>query len=269
MKANPIAHPPRTLSAAAGPARYAVAFAQARTRGLHLVALRDARGTMLALETFANLVTTGGKNYLLAAGLANATPAIAAWYVGMIAENRHAGDGATTSGSATLSSATANFAAGDAGRQITVYGAGTGGANLATTIASVTNSTTAAMANAAGATTTNAIVSIGPLLAAADTMGAHPGWIEVAASQLQQTTRPAWTPGSVSGGSVNDDAAPVLYTMSASLAAIVYIHGLFLVSDATLGGAAGTLYSEGAFTQGALAVQAGYSVSDSYTVGLS
>jgi hypothetical protein len=100
-------------------------------------------------------------------------------------------------------------------------------------------------------------------------MGSHPGWTEVGGSQVQQATRQAWTPGAVSAGSLNDSAAPAAYTMSASLVSTVYIHGLFLVSNNMIAGTTGVLYSEGEFTQGALGVQANYTVSDTYTVSLS
>jgi hypothetical protein len=88
-------------------------------------------------------------------------------------------------------------------------------------------------------------------------------------AKFQQATRQARTPGTVGVGSVNDSAAPAAYTMSASLAGTVYIHGLFLVSNNTIAGTTGVLHGEGEFTQGALGVQANYTVSDTYTVSLS
>lgn len=61
-------------------------------------------------------------------------------------------DGAMASGSTTLTSATASFAAGDVGKYIAVQGAATAGANLFTTIAGFTNSTTVTLTsgNASG-----------------------------------------------------------------------------------------------------------------------
>lgn len=58
-------------------------------------------------------------------------------------------DGAMTNGSATLTSATASFAAGDVGKFIRVVGAGAAGADLVTTISARTNSTTVTLASAA------------------------------------------------------------------------------------------------------------------------
>jgi hypothetical protein len=70
-------------------------------------------------------------------------------------------DGATTAASTTLTSATANFVAGDVGKRIRVYGAGTSGAVLDTTIASVTSSTAAVLNAAAVPTATGLYVAIG------------------------------------------------------------------------------------------------------------
>jgi hypothetical protein len=102
----------------------------------------------------------------------------------MIGENRQVNDGAITTGQATLTSLSASFIAGDAGRQITVFGAGTAGANLVTTILSITNGTTAVLAANASTTVTAALISVGPLLAVTDTMSSHPGRTEVTAGQV-------------------------------------------------------------------------------------
>lgn len=266
-----VAIPPSVAHVRFESARAEVAIREGGSRlyGRHRLVVCDARGRLIREESFRNLVTTAGKNYLLQCGLANAAAQITTWYAGMIAENRHVSDGAITSGQATLTSATASFTSGDAGRQITVFGAGAAGANLATTIQSFTNATTVVLAANAGTTVSAALVSVGPLLTATDTMSSHAGWTEVPASQVQQATRQVWTPGTVSGGSASDSASPAAYTMAASLAGTAYIHGLFLVSNNTIAGTTGTLYSEGEFTQGALGVQANYSVSDTYTVSLS
>lgn len=70
-------------------------------------------------------------------------------------------DAAITSGAATLTSATAAFAAADVGSAITVAGAGAAGATLTTTILSVTNATTAVLSANAGTTVTGANSTIG------------------------------------------------------------------------------------------------------------
>lgn len=63
------------------------------------------------------------------------------------------GDGAITSGSTTLSSTYAQFNCGDIGQAVVVYGAGAAGANLTTTIASVSPCYSASAANGFGPTT--------------------------------------------------------------------------------------------------------------------
>jgi hypothetical protein len=70
-------------------------------------------------------------------------------------------DGAMTSGSATLTSATAGFVSGDVGKVIVVKRAGTSGRDLITTIASFTNSTTVTLTATASTTVTIARVTFG------------------------------------------------------------------------------------------------------------
>ena len=61
---------------------------------------------------------------------------------GAVGDAKRVTDAAISSGSSTLTSATAKFVAGDAGKSIGVQGAGPGGANFITTIAGRTDSTT-------------------------------------------------------------------------------------------------------------------------------
>ena len=75
-------------------------------------------------------------------------------------DTRTVSDGAITSGSTTLTSATANFVSGDGGRYVIVKGAGAAGADLTGYIASITNSTTVVVTVAASTTVTNAVVNI-------------------------------------------------------------------------------------------------------------
>lgn len=70
-------------------------------------------------------------------------------------------DAVTTASSTTLTSATAAFTAGDVGKALMVWGAGTDGQALKTTVASVTNATTVVMANAAAVTRTWANATVG------------------------------------------------------------------------------------------------------------
>lgn len=72
-------------------------------------------------------------------------------------------DGAMGSGSTTLTSATANFSISDVGKYIAVGGAAAAGANLFTTVASFTNSTTVVLtaANASGGAVSGKFVEYG------------------------------------------------------------------------------------------------------------
>ena len=76
---------------------------------------------------------------------------------GALGNGRVVGDGAMTSSTATLTSATASFTSGDVGKNIIVNGAlGASNAPLYTTVLSVTNSTTAVLNANATNTVTNA-----------------------------------------------------------------------------------------------------------------
>jgi hypothetical protein len=68
-------------------------------------------------------------------------------------------DGNMTAASGVLTSATANFVAGDVGKQIIVAGAGAGGAPLVSIISIFTNATTVTLADLAGTTVANALVN--------------------------------------------------------------------------------------------------------------
>lgn len=68
-------------------------------------------------------------------------------------------DGAMTNTSTTLTSATANFTANDVGKSIYVAAAASGSADLMTTIAAFTNSTTVTLTAACGHTVSSAIVA--------------------------------------------------------------------------------------------------------------
>lgn len=81
--------------------------------------------------------------------------------------------------------------------------------------------------------------------AAADTMASHAGWTEIH-TEYSQATRPAWTGGSVSGGSVDNSASKATFSFTGSAT----VAGCFLVSNSTKNGSTGTLYSAGDFTGG-------------------
>jgi hypothetical protein len=76
-------------------------------------------------------------------------------------DGRSTEDGAMTSGQAVLTSATAEFSSADVGKYVSVAGAGTLGAGLGTTIASVQGPTSATLSAASSATISNAQLEIG------------------------------------------------------------------------------------------------------------
>lgn len=82
------------------------------------------------------------------------------WAYGQTARTVY--DAVATAASTTLTSATAEFGAGDVGKTVTVYGAGPGGNPHITTIASVTDAATAVLAAAAKTTITAGSLTIGP-----------------------------------------------------------------------------------------------------------
>lgn len=77
--------------------------------------------------------------------------------------------------------------------------------------------------------------------AAGDTMASHTGWTE--ATPYSNATRPAFTPGTISGGSVDNSAAKAVFNINATAT----VRGAFMADDSTKGGTAGTLLGEGDF----------------------
>lgn len=78
--------------------------------------------------------------------------------------------------------------------------------------------------------------------AAGDTHQSHAGWTEVA--DYDEATRPAWTPGAVSGQSVDNSASPAGFTFNAS----VTVNGGFVANVSTKGDTGpGVLFSAGDF----------------------
>lgn len=104
-------------------------------------------------------ITSGTPN------LTSATAAFTADDVGKAiqvagAYSRSVADAAITSGAAVLTSATAAFTADDLGRTVAIAGAGVAGATLTTTIAVVTNATTVTVAANASTTVSGAALTI-------------------------------------------------------------------------------------------------------------
>ena len=78
--------------------------------------------------------------------------------------------------------------------------------------------------------------------AAGDTMASHTGWAESTA--YSNATRPAFTPGTISGGSVDNSAAKAQFNINASAT----IRGAFMADNSTKGGTTDTLLGEGDFS---------------------
>lgn len=72
--------------------------------------------------------------------------------------------------------------------------------------------------------------------AAGDTMASHAGWAEL--TPYTEATRPAFTPGAISSGSVDNSAAKASFSINATAT----IAGAFLVANSTKGGTTGPLY---------------------------
>jgi hypothetical protein len=98
-----------------------------------------------------------------------------------------------------------------------------------------------------------------PVVAAADTMASHSGWTESVV--YSNATRPAYTPGTVSGGSVDNSASKASFTIDTGGT----IGGAFLTTDGTKSGATGILYGGGAFAGGNRAVISGDTVNVTVT----
>ncbi|MGJ0509582.1 MAG: hypothetical protein ACR652_21160 [Methylocystis sp.] len=78
-------------------------------------------------------------------------------------------------------------------------------------------------------------------LATADTMASHAGWTD--STDYSNASRPAWTGGTPSAGSVDNSASVAVFNINATAT----ILGAYLVSDNTKGGTTGVLYGEAAF----------------------
>lgn len=79
--------------------------------------------------------------------------------------------------------------------------------------------------------------------ALADTMASHAGWAE--SSAYSEANRQAFVCSTPSGGSGDNVASRAIFTANATKT----IRGCFLVDNSTKGGATGTLYGVGDFTQ--------------------
>lgn len=81
-------------------------------------------------------------------------------------------------------------------------------------------------------------------VSAADTMASHAGWTEN--TSITNSTRPAFTPGTIAAGSVDNTASKAVFTFSADGT----IFGTFMCDSSTKGGSTGKLYDAGTFIEG-------------------
>lgn len=79
-------------------------------------------------------------------------------------------------------------------------------------------------------------------LQAGDTMSSHSGWTEDS-THYTASNRPSWTPSAAASKAISN-ATPVSFAMNLDN---TVIKGIFLTSDNTLGGTAGTLWATGLF----------------------
>ena len=98
-----------------------------------------------------------------------------------------------------------------------------------------------------------------PTPAAADTMASHSGWTEIAA--YSQANRPAWGPGAAASQQVANASAAVF-----SINGTATVGGAFIVSNNTISGSTGTLFSVAAFSQGNKSCSSGDTVNVTYTI---
>ncbi len=191
---------------------------------------------------FDNLVVTAGLNALLGRTF-DVVGADVLWYVGLIG----AGTG-TVSETAAANAVTGSGTTFDAAlavspiADIIIVGAGTAGADLATTVAS--RSSTTAITTTANAVTTVSGAAFATEPIPADTMSSHiNSWSEI--TPYSDANRPAWTKnGAPSAGAMSNSSSKASFTINATGRAF----GAFLVNNNTKAGTTGTLYGGGLFT---------------------
>lgn len=158
-----------------------------------------------------------------------------AWYVFLAGATETTA--AITTGTAALTITPSDFVAADAGSAIIVAGAGAAGADLVTTILTYTSATAVTLAANAGTTVTGARCAWGPRLA--DTFASHAPWTEV--QPYSNATRPTWTAGTISNGSVDNSGSVAVFNINATN----YIFGAGLCDNATKAQTTGTLLGMG------------------------
>ncbi len=185
------------------------------------------------VEKFHNRVTTEGLNAYLTNTL-KTIPGSVAWYVGLVGPDYATATGVITGTTTLTDSTNSPFVSGDTGQPITIQGAGTAGADHTTTM---TYSSSSVVTLATAATNGTYQYLFGARLA--DVMTSHSPWAEI---NPYSGNRIAWTPGTVSAGSVSNSASPAAFTINATSR----VYGAFMTSAAT--GTGGSLLGMGPFS---------------------
>lgn len=204
----------------------------------YLVVAKNRDGIELWRETVKNRVVMTGLNKVLDATFKTglATPA---WYVGVCKPS--VTNVSATTGSAVIGSTSAPWQSVDEGRAITIRGAGAGGADLVTTISTVTTSSSIGLSTTAQTSVINAAAIWEAR--SSDTSTAHTPWLESTA--YSNANRPTFTPNAPSSGSIDNSTTPCVFNINADN---TLIGGLFLSDSSAVGGASGTLYGMAPFT---------------------
>src|SRR6185437_8686361 len=226
------------------------------THGYHHLVVKNEKGIVVFDEVMTNIVTTAGKDQMLNTELAGGAQ-VTSWFLGLIVAQSSQNTGSMNGTNATLTVGTTVTT--QTGQFVTVYGAGTSGANLASTISAGASSTTQTLTNNSATAVSNAITVFGPTFSAADTMASHANWTEIPSADITQGTRQGITFTTTATNSISNGTA-VTYNMSGSLGGVLYLYGVFIASNSALQGTTGTLFSEAVPTVGAVAVQASYTV---------
>jgi len=95
---------------------------------------------------------------------------------------------------------------------------------------------------------------------AADTFATHGGWVE--GQPYSNATRPAFTPGTISGGAVSNSGSKAVFNINADMT----VRGGGLVDNPVKADSTGTLLGEGDFTGGVKIVGSGDTVNVMVTI---
>lgn len=251
-------------------------------RGVYTVECRGADGELKWSDTFDNVVTTVGRNYLMDNGMAGSA-FTAAYYMGLISSVGWTNLNTTLSALVSYTSATGivsvtsaaahNLLPGDTFTLAAVTGTGANVPSLIGTFIATAGTTGSTLNFFVGIGLTITTITGGTLTTTSgtrigDTMASHANWVEAGTASnfplYSQGTRPAaaW---SAAAGAVKALSASLLFSIVTTGGTV---QGAFLTTVATIGGATGTLFSAGSFTGGAKVVAPGDSLNVSYSLAV-